>query len=45
MVSLVVGQISDRVIREIAWEVIPELAESLIKKRIHELEEKVSREG
>ncbi|HMC83656.1 MAG TPA: response regulator [Candidatus Polarisedimenticolia bacterium] len=45
VVSLVVGQISDRVIREIAWEVIPELAESLIKKRIHELEEKVSREG
>jgi hypothetical protein len=45
VISLVVGQMSDRVIREIAWEVIPELAESLIKKRIHELEEKVSREG
>ena len=27
---------SDKVIREIAWEVVPELAEELIKKAIEE---------
>jgi hypothetical protein len=34
----VVEQLSDQVIREVAWEVIPDLAEILIKQRISELE-------
>jgi len=33
----VVTQISERIIREIAWEVIPDLAEALIKKEIERL--------
>jgi hypothetical protein len=36
-VSQVVTQISERIIREIAWEVIPDLAEALIKKEIERL--------
>jgi twitching motility two-component system response regulator PilG len=32
----VVEQMSDRVVREIAWEVIPELSELLIKKKLDE---------
>ncbi|MCB1041468.1 MAG: response regulator [Acidobacteria bacterium] len=38
----VAAKISDDVIREIAWEVIPELAEAMIKKRIHEIEKAAS---
>ena len=37
VVSQVVTQISERIIREIAWEVIPDLAEALIKKEIERL--------
>jgi CheY-like chemotaxis protein len=32
----VVEQLSDRVVREIVWEVVPELAELLIKKKLEE---------
>ena len=32
-----VAQISERVVREVAWEVIPDLAEALIKKEIERL--------
>ncbi|MEE8538104.1 MAG: response regulator [Acidobacteriota bacterium] len=38
IVRRVVGQLSDQVMREVAWEVIPDLAEILIRKRISELE-------
>lgn len=34
----VVEKLSDRVLREIAWEVVPDLAEAIIKERIRELE-------
>jgi hypothetical protein len=34
----VVARLSDRVIREIAWEVVPELAETIVRQRIRELE-------
>ncbi|HEY7864315.1 MAG TPA: response regulator [Thermoanaerobaculia bacterium] len=34
----VVQKLSDRIIREIAWEVIPDMAEIVIKQRIRELE-------
>jgi CheY-like chemotaxis protein len=34
----VVEMLSDRIIREIAWDVIPEMAEIVIKRRIKELE-------
>jgi hypothetical protein len=43
--SQVLERLSDRVVREIAWEVIPEIAETLIRQRIRELEEKIAREG
>jgi CheY-like chemotaxis protein len=32
----VVEQMSDKVVREIAWEVLPDLAELLIKQKLHE---------
>jgi CheY-like chemotaxis protein len=35
----VVARLSDRVVREIAWEVIPQVAEALVRRRIKELEE------
>ena len=38
-----VGQISDKVIREVAWEVIPDLAEALIKKEIEKLREELQK--
>src|SRR5207245_2397670 len=34
----VVERLSDRVVREIAWEVIPQVAEALVRRRIKELE-------
>ena len=34
----VVQMISDQVIRNIAWEVIPDLAEMVVKERIRQLE-------
>jgi CheY-like chemotaxis protein len=36
--ALVVAKLSDRVLREIAWEVIPDVAETVVKRRIEELE-------
>ncbi|HEU4402604.1 MAG TPA: response regulator [Candidatus Polarisedimenticolia bacterium] len=36
----VVQRMSDRVVREIAWEVIPGVAEAIVRRRIKELEEK-----
>jgi CheY-like chemotaxis protein len=35
----VVERLSDRVVREIAWEVVPGVAETLVRRRIKELEE------
>jgi len=35
----VVERLSDRVVREIAWEVVPGVAESLVRRRIKDLEE------
>ena len=34
----VIAKLSDGVLHEIAWEIIPELAEAMINKRIFELE-------
>lgn len=45
VVRRVVEQVSDQVIREVAWEVIPDLAEILIRKRISELERDGERRG
>ncbi len=39
IVERVVQRLSDRVVREIAWEVIPQVAEALVRRRIKELEE------
>jgi hypothetical protein len=36
IVRRVVDQMSEKVVREIAWEVVPELAELLIKKKLEE---------
>jgi len=36
-----VAGISEKIVREVAWEVVPDLAESIIRRRIRELEEKV----
>lgn len=38
LATLVVEKLSDRIVREIAWEIIPDMAEIVIKKRIKELE-------
>jgi hypothetical protein len=34
-----IAGISEKVVREVAWEVIPDLAESIILRRIRDLEE------
>ncbi len=39
----VVERLSDRVVREVAWEVIPQVAEALVRRRIKEIEEDESR--
>jgi CheY-like chemotaxis protein len=36
--ALVVAKLSDRVLREIVWEVVPDVAERVVKRRIEELE-------
>lgn len=36
----VVQRLSDRIVREIAWEVVPSVAEAVVRRRIQELEEK-----
>jgi CheY-like chemotaxis protein len=38
LATKVVEKLSDRIVREIAWEVIPDMAEIVIKQRIKELE-------
>ena len=38
-----VAGISEKIIREVAWEVIPDLAEAIIQRRIRELEEEAGR--
>ena len=35
---LVVARLSDRVVREIAWDVVPDVAEMIVRERIRELE-------
>ena len=42
LADLVVRRMSERVVREIAWEVIPGVAESVVRERIKELEERES---
>jgi hypothetical protein len=39
LADLVVRRMSERVVREIAWEVIPGVAETIVRERIKELEE------
>ena len=39
--ALVVAKLSDGVLREIAWEVVPDVAEMVVKRRIEELESTV----
>ncbi|MGI0149002.1 MAG: hypothetical protein ACREDF_05665 [Thermoplasmata archaeon] len=41
----VVKQLSDKVLREIAWDVVPDLAEILIRERIRQLEREARNEG
>jgi hypothetical protein len=36
----VVEMMSDKVVREVAWEVVPDLAELLIKKQLEESQHK-----
>lgn len=36
--ALVVAKLSDKVLREIVWEVVPDVAETVVKRRIEELE-------
>jgi hypothetical protein len=38
----IIAPIAEKVAREVAWEVIPDLAESLVRRRIRELEEGAS---
>ncbi len=38
-----VRELAESIVREIAWEVIPDLAEAIIRKRIRELEDAVDR--
>ena len=39
--ALVVAKLTDRVLREIVWEVVPDVAEMVVKRRIEELESTV----
>jgi CheY-like chemotaxis protein len=39
--ALVVAKLSDRVLREVVWEVVPDVAEMVVKRRIEELESTV----
>jgi CheY-like chemotaxis protein len=36
--AAVVARLSDRVLREIAWDVVPDLAEAIVRERLRELE-------
>jgi hypothetical protein len=37
IVKRVMAQISDKTVREVAWEVVPDLAEALLRKEIERL--------
>jgi hypothetical protein len=39
----VVGQVSEKIVREIAWDVIPDLAEALIKREIDRLKDELQK--
>jgi len=39
VVRAVLERLSERVLREIAWKVVPDLAESIIRERIRQLEQ------
>lgn len=39
IVRLVIARLSEKVLREVAWEVVPDLAESIIRERLRELEQ------
>jgi len=38
-----INAIAERVVREVAWEIIPDLAEAIIRRRIRELEEQMEK--
>lgn len=38
-----INAIAEKVVREVAWEVIPDLAEAIIRRRIRELEEELEK--
>ena len=40
LAELVVQKMTDRVVREIAWEILPGVAESIVRQRIKELEDR-----
>ena len=40
LAELVVQKMTDRVVREIAWEILPGVAESIVRQRIKEMEER-----
>jgi len=40
-----VAAMADKVVREVAWEVIPDLAEAIIRRRIRELEDEADSRG
>ena len=39
----VVGQVSEKIVRGIAWDVIPDLAEALIKREIERLKDELQK--
>jgi len=41
VVKKVLSQLSEKVIQEIAWEVVPDMAEALIQKEIEEIKAKI----
>ena len=38
VVRAVLERLSDRVVREIAWDVVPDLAETIIRERLRQIE-------
>ena len=38
-----IAQISEKIVREVAWEVIPDLAEALIKREIERLKAELAK--
>ena len=45
MAQRVVDKLSSKIIQEIAWEVVPDLAEGLIQKEIDALKSKMPKSG